>query len=333
MSNLHFNIIAALTGGLIIILLGFAVQSDEHSKVQQNQQEHDLFGSAPSKPTSVEQPEKNLESEQSCKPGEDNRNSDLCAQWKAADAAAESATWTKVSAWIAASSAFVGVLTLGAAVAAAIFARAAAMHTESAAIEARRSADNAADANHIAQTSFVAQTRAWLSISCELVRDQKHTSTNDGRSGVFFNVECKVFNHGASPATHVSFHAELSFNGGNMIEIEDRMNNYGENMRSRGVATAEAVFPNASFETGHMVFLERTEAENSIANQGHHFIIPVVIGCINYQTPAMSGVRQTRFAYHVITLKGEQNMTLSADDPEWTQKEMYLAGPGVMNAD
>ncbi|MBP7334379.1 hypothetical protein [Niveispirillum sp.] len=44
-----------------------------------------------------------------CKPNEDNRWSDLCAQWKAADAAYESARWTLAGVWIGGAG-LVGVL-------------------------------------------------------------------------------------------------------------------------------------------------------------------------------------------------------------------------------
>ncbi|WP_346892923.1 hypothetical protein [uncultured Roseibium sp.] len=85
---------------------------------------------------------------QPCEPGENNRNSDLCAQWKAADAARDSARWARYTFWISVVGAAIGVLTLGAAIAAAIFAGSASKHTKSgadaaweAAKEAKRQAD------------------------------------------------------------------------------------------------------------------------------------------------------------------------------------------------
>lgn len=77
-----------------------------------------------------------------CKTGDDRRYSDLCAQWKAADAAAASAYWTKSQFW---AGLLLGLLTLGAAVAAAFYARAAAVHADRSANEAKRSADAAQD--------------------------------------------------------------------------------------------------------------------------------------------------------------------------------------------
>ncbi len=78
-----------------------------------------------------------------CQQGVDERRSDLCAQWKAADAAERSAnaTWTGT---------IVGSLTLVAAVAAAVFAGIAASHNR--------------DANIITRQVGQAQARAYLSV-------------------------------------------------------------------------------------------------------------------------------------------------------------------------
>lgn len=66
---------------------------------------------------------------QPCEQGEDNRSSDLCAQWKAADAARSSAD----AAWLfGALGSLIGALTLAAAAAAAIWARKAANETQTA---------------------------------------------------------------------------------------------------------------------------------------------------------------------------------------------------------
>jgi hypothetical protein len=75
-----------------------------------------------------------------CNQGEDNRHSDLCAQWKAADAAFDAAKW----AWLQFISGIIGIAlgagTLFAAIAAAFYARHAAQET-------KRSADAALMAN------------------------------------------------------------------------------------------------------------------------------------------------------------------------------------------
>ena len=48
-----------------------------------------------------------------CQPGDDQRNSDLCAQWKAADAAADSAWWAARGTWISGISGLLVILAIG----------------------------------------------------------------------------------------------------------------------------------------------------------------------------------------------------------------------------
>lgn len=75
-----------------------------------------------------------------CRREASDRNSDLCAQWKAADAAADSVLWTERSFYLELGGMLVGLVTLGAAIAAAWFAK------------------RAADAAHVS-------IRPWLAIS------------------------------------------------------------------------------------------------------------------------------------------------------------------------
>lgn len=54
-----------------------------------------------------------LKYEAQCNPGDDKRDSDLCAQWKAADAATDSARWTYVGNWIGGVSGLLVLVALG----------------------------------------------------------------------------------------------------------------------------------------------------------------------------------------------------------------------------
>ena len=105
---------------------------------------------APQKPD--EAPAPNLP----CEEGEDDRQSGLCAQWKAADAARDSANAVF---WFGMVGAVIGLLTLAAAGSAAWFARLAADHTAKGANEAKRQADAAANSLEISQ----AHLRAFFS--------------------------------------------------------------------------------------------------------------------------------------------------------------------------
>ena len=90
-----------------------------------------------------------------CLKGKDARSSDLCAQWKAADAAASSSD----AAWLFGTlGSLIGLLTLGAAASAAIFAKKAAVETEKGANAALVAAAQSAEANEIARGG----DRAWM---------------------------------------------------------------------------------------------------------------------------------------------------------------------------
>ena len=95
---------------------------------------------------------------QPCKPGENNRNSDLCAQWKAADAARDSARWARYTFWLSIMGAAVGVLTFIVAVAAALFAKSASDHTKNGAEAAWKAVDVTEDMGR-------RQIRAYVGIS------------------------------------------------------------------------------------------------------------------------------------------------------------------------
>lgn len=100
-----------------------------------------------------------------CPKGEDNRQSDLCAQWKAADASAESSLWTERTFYLGVGGFLVGLLTLGAAGAAAYFAWSAAEQARRSNIlnmreNARTSRRSAASAHETAQALLYARKSA-----------------------------------------------------------------------------------------------------------------------------------------------------------------------------
>ena len=125
-----------------------------------------------------------------CDPGKDNRQSDLCAQWKAADAAAEVANWTLWTLFAGLIGLVIGGGTLFAAWRAAHWAKRAADHTETGA----NAAVAALDSN-----------RPWLSSAPYIPINLKNSYFNDQpvRDSLAFIFQWK--NWGGSPATKVSF--------------------------------------------------------------------------------------------------------------------------------
>ena len=93
-----------------------------------------------------------------CAKGTDDRRSDLCAQWKAADAAAQAADAADSTVTIGWFGLALAAITMGAAIAAAYFAKKAAEHTETGALEAAKGVFQAKRAAEIAKAAL-AETR------------------------------------------------------------------------------------------------------------------------------------------------------------------------------
>ncbi|SFR86509.1 hypothetical protein [Sphingomonas jatrophae] len=138
-----------------------------------------------------------------CRPGEDIRWSDLCAQWKAADAADRSAYWTMVQAVLS-------LLGIGGLIYNLLLTRAAVKSAEEAgtysiaAVEAgNRSAEAAVRSVELAELNSKRELRPYLSASDPIVSAHGPdftavalTITNDGKTPAFIrSVKRAVFPH------------------------------------------------------------------------------------------------------------------------------------------
>lgn len=127
-----------------------------------------------------------------CSEGSDDRKSDLCAQWQAADAAESSANATWWTVYLDGIGVALGIVTMGAAIAAAYFAKRAADETQ-------RSAKAAEDA--LAQAKH--EARAWLSITVE---PEKIVGSDHG---VQFYFRITIKNVGGMVAQNMQFHFQI----------------------------------------------------------------------------------------------------------------------------
>ena len=127
-----------------------------------------------------------------CEPGTDVRKSDLCAQWKAADAAKVSADWTERTFYLGVGGALIGFFTLVAAALAAGYAKQAAKETERGAVAAVETLKSA---------------RAWILF--DTVFHGGITNSADNRSGQSkfikdgIHIAVQWINSGQSPALNV----------------------------------------------------------------------------------------------------------------------------------
>lgn len=86
----------------------------------------------------------------------------------------------------------------------------------------RKATAAAQSAVAVARETNESQSRAWVSAVCML---EKPTvgMTQAGVKGIYFNVACQAKNHGHSPATGVSFHAEIALVGKNTLSPDEQM--------------------------------------------------------------------------------------------------------------
>ena len=151
--------------------------------------------------TPLQQPIPPSQHDNPCKYGTDDRASDLCAQWKAADAA-QSASY---AAWIIGIlAALIGAFTLAAAWKAAQWAKKAAVETEKGANAAISTVHATLEANRIAH----AGQRAWVSLKIEL-----GTVARLDPDGLEFDFDIIASNTGQSAAQNFELISDVLFHG------------------------------------------------------------------------------------------------------------------------
>jgi hypothetical protein len=191
----------------------------------------------------------------------------------------------------------------------------------------------ARDAVEVAREANMAHSRAWVSAECAL-EPPKLGTTHAGVKGIYFNVACQARNHGNSPATGVSFHAEIALVGKGTSTPTEMMNSYCDAIRNRSDGDADAIFPDSVTRLGHMVFLPEQAIADDMASKDFKMIAPAVYGCLNYKSPHTNGVRQTRFLYHVVTVdEAGHVMVLRPDQKDWLARRIGLAQPGAVTTD
>jgi hypothetical protein len=131
-----------------------------------------------------------------CRQGEAKRNSDLCAQWYAADSAKEASIWSRRTGWFTGIGLIVGAITMVAAICAALFAKEAANHTADGARAAWA-------AEKVTRESAERQLRAYINVF-----DFYMTDVEVGAAPV---ANFTVTNGGSTPAKRVQMYAAVTF--------------------------------------------------------------------------------------------------------------------------
>jgi hypothetical protein len=119
----------------------------------------------PPPPFEPVQPVQRRITERPCEPGQDNRQSELCAQWKAADAATDAAYWAWASFWLGLAGTVGLIATLYYTRKAVLAAEEATKDADKALEIAARNADAAAQQVTVAQSTARHQLRAYIGVA------------------------------------------------------------------------------------------------------------------------------------------------------------------------
>jgi len=192
----------ALCAAFGLALIGASPKEDGRNRTQERATQKQIAEKLERIATAIEKPPSAPTPDSGCDSGAEDRQSDLCAQWKAADAAAESARWALLTFVAGLAAIAIGGGTLVAAWLAARWAKKAADHTESGANAAREAVAETREANRITQRLGEAQVRCYLGgVSAKI------GYTPDGA----LVTNCVIKNSGQSPARHVGCEAEITF--------------------------------------------------------------------------------------------------------------------------
>jgi len=201
-----------------------------------------------------------------CEKGKDDRKSDLCAQWKAADSAEVAASWTRRTGIFTAIGLVIGAVTTGAAIAAALYARAAAKHADAGTKIAKEGLDHS-------RAAFDADLRPWLDCEVAII------SHEFGDAALVVNVELRVKNIGRRPALDVRREYVTSF-----IDMTNTANEKiglffeGE---TNAVETAVCILPGGTYVQKAAIPLWRQEFSAFVIG-GVTSIAPVIGVMVDY---------------------------------------------------
>lgn len=207
----------------------------------------------------IQQANKSPEPDAGCEAGQDARNSDLCAQWKAADAAKESADWTRRTFWLGCLGAFIGIATFCAAGYAAWYAK-------QAADETRRTANAADDALRL--TERVSQAELKPLISVDIV--PKRTGYQDGI--VLIDAEVEFTNLGGTEATNVNVFYDLLHHS---QDYRADIAAFFEGKSTKERAYGLTIFPNETMRRYHQFF--RPEQDVGFFDMGEGVMATAVV--------------------------------------------------------
>lgn len=194
------GIVLAIAG---LILIGAGKPLTTGNQSQEAQAAAKIEEAGNSIASAIIQVGKPIEKDGGCENRKDNRNSELCAQWKAADSAEEAANWAWWQLWLSA----LGVLGLGFTLwfnfRALRMAKDASKETKDALTIAKSSAESASNLVRISDRNAHLELRAYLEFDSVKVEPWPDYDNPENPKEKGFRIQIGIRNYGRTPAQNV----------------------------------------------------------------------------------------------------------------------------------
>ena len=239
---------------------------------------------------------KSLEYRAPCEAPKGKDESDLCAQWKAADAAEQSAFWAKWGVWATVAGIVGLIVTI---------------------IQGRAGLKRATDANKIAREAIGIENRAWLSV--DVLRFPGLNGRREGIDGPHYwgLLTIKIKNQGSAVATDVFAYGKIILGSAEHTFTGKELRDFcaGATDSENG----DIFYPNQ--KTTRPVIVQLAESDIHSAQEGRDdsLIFPYLIFYVSYRTPFLKERRFTAFAYTVGQTIGTQLSAeyIDVSQPNW----------------
>lgn len=188
--------------------------------------------------------------------------------------------------------------------------------------------------NNIAREIGVAQTRAWVSVKLSVAQQ---INSSDGPFQIAMQIDCICTNHGPGPALHLKLFVDVTYlrsSGRSAVQV---MNDYCDLCRPhQGVGVA--LFSGAPIILRDTVRIEERHVSGAIAvhrsvEPHGGVVIPVFIGCVNYEIAGSDKVHQTKFIFEITDTIWDSPITLDPPTNDWTNMILAVSKDGTVIAD
>lgn len=311
---------------LHVFALGLVLSTPAYSqeaKTDQNQTGADIATQLERISTAIEKQPVASAPDRGCDPAQEDRQSDLCAQWKSADAAADSARWARFTFFAGIIGLLVGAGTLFAAWRAAHWAKKAADHTEAGANAAMDAINEAREANAIAGNA----QRPWIFPELRFSEFYTEHIQSPHREEDWFNAsyEVKFRNAGKTIAFDITSKSTLLFAGSDFKDVAERQY---DRWRKESVPPGIDLMPGETAES----WGKRSCSFDSIpwiADDGEKRIFLLICTAVYYRIvgdPDGAPQRMTERTYSIAKINDNPTKTLVMKESDlWTTPKDYLS--------